>query len=514
MFEKNPDLRGANEKIAMTQDQINEYIKCREDILHFAENYYYIQTIDYGRIKIPLWDFQKKMLKILIDPSPKRHVIVLSARQMSKTTVSALYLLHSMLFSKDCNIAILANNERTSREILSRIQMAYINLPLWLQKGIVEWNKGSMLLENGVKIIAASTSSNSIRGCTISTLFIDEASFVPQHIWDDFYMSVYPTVSSGKNSKIIMVSTPNGMNHFYDMYRAAVKGENSFKPIKVAWNERPDRDEQWAEDMKRDVGAKRFAQEFQCKFLGASNTLVDGDVLEKIDTKIPIDQKYSFAMPIYEKPIEGSFYIMGVDSAKGNEADYSVIQVLKIKGKYDLEQVAMYRSNTTNIDAFVQICIGVSEYYNDAYMMVENNDVGALVAEKLWYDWECDRIINVDKKGLGIRATKKTKFEGNMLLQRYVEEGWIKINDERTVYELSRYEETSPNVYHAAGQNENDDCVTALLWALYFIITPFYDSEESGVMVKKRKENMDDEMPTFLSDGDDHNDWSFLHNMK
>jgi hypothetical protein len=195
MFEKNPDLRGANEKIAMTQDQINEYIKCREDILHFAENYYYIQTIDYGRIKIPLWDFQKKMLKILIDPSPKRHVIVLSARQMSKTTVSALYLLHSMLFSKDCNIAILANNERTSREILSRIQMAYINLPLWLQKGIVEWNKGSMLLENGVKIIAASTSSNSIRGCTISTLFIDEASFVPQHIWDDFYMSVYPTVS-------------------------------------------------------------------------------------------------------------------------------------------------------------------------------------------------------------------------------------------------------------------------------------------------------------------------------
>jgi hypothetical protein len=225
MFEKNPDLRGANEKIAMTQDQINEYIKCREDILHFAENYYYIQTIDYGRIKIPLWDFQKKMLKILIDPSPKRHVIVLSARQMSKTTVSALYLLHSMLFSKDCNIAILANNERTSREILSRIQMAYINLPLWLQKGIVEWNKGSMLLENGVKIIAASTSSNSIRGCTISTLFIDEASFVPQHIWDDFYMSVYPTVSSGKNSKIIMVSTPNGMNHFYDMYRAAVKGE-------------------------------------------------------------------------------------------------------------------------------------------------------------------------------------------------------------------------------------------------------------------------------------------------
>lgn len=176
MFQGNPDIRAAKEKIAMTEHEINEYIKCKEDILYFAENYYYIQTIDHGRIKIPLWEFQKKMLKAFIDPSPKRHIIVLSARQMSKTTVSALYLLHYMLFGKDCNVAILANNERTSREILSRIQMAYLNLPLWLQKGVEEWNKGSMLLENGVKIIAASTSSNSIRGMTISC--VDENSLI------------------------------------------------------------------------------------------------------------------------------------------------------------------------------------------------------------------------------------------------------------------------------------------------------------------------------------------------
>lgn len=168
MFQGNPDIRGEKEKVQMTENDVNEYIRCKEDILYFAENYYYIQTIDWGRIKIPLWEFQKKLLKVLVDPSPKRHIIVLSARQMSKTTVSALYLLHQLLFTKDSNIAILANNERTSREILSRIQMAYINLPLWLQKGVVEWNKGSMLLENGVKIIAASTSSNSIRGMTIN----------------------------------------------------------------------------------------------------------------------------------------------------------------------------------------------------------------------------------------------------------------------------------------------------------------------------------------------------------
>ena len=179
MYMGNPYLRAQDEKIPMTKEQINEYIRCREDILYFAENYYYIQTLDYGRIKIPLWEFQKKMLKVFIDPAPKRHVIVLSARQMSKTTVAALYLLHRALFRKDENIAILANNERTSREILSRIQMAYLNLPLWLQKGISNdggWNKGSIILENGIKIIAASTSSNSIRGMSINC--VDENSTV------------------------------------------------------------------------------------------------------------------------------------------------------------------------------------------------------------------------------------------------------------------------------------------------------------------------------------------------
>jgi hypothetical protein len=345
-------------------------------------------------------------------------------------------------------------------------------------------------------------------------LLIDEAAFVPQHIWDDFYMSVYPTISSGKKSKIIMVSTPNGMNHYYDMYRLAAKGETNFKAIKIPWSERPDRDEKWAEEMKKDVGAKRFAQEFQCKFLGASNTLVDGDVLERIEQKQPIGEKYSFAMLEYEKPIPGAFYILGVDSAKGNGADYSVIQVLKINNQYDIEQVATYRCNTVPIDEFVKVCIGISNYYNEAYMMVENNDIGSLVCEKIWYDYECDRIINVDKKGLGVRATRKTKFDGNMLLQRYIDNEFLKLNDSRTIYELSRYEEVSPNVFHAAGQNENDDCVTSLLWALFYITTEFYDPDEKGVKEKKPKITENEEMPNFLSENYDDNDWGFLNGIK
>lgn len=269
MFEGNPYLRGKGEKLQYTQWEFEEYIKCKEDILYFAENYYYIQTIDEGRIKIPLWEFQKKMLKIFKAPEPKRHVVVLSARQMSKTTVSALYLLHEALFSdKEMNMAILANNERTAREILGRIQMAYLNLPLWLQQGVETggWNKSTLTLENGVKILAASTSSNSIRGMTINLLFLDECAFVSDYIWDEFFNSVLPTISGGKTSKIIMVSTPKGMNHFYKIYKDAAEDRSNFKAIKVPWWERPDRDEEWKKNVLMEMGGDviRFNQEYGC----------------------------------------------------------------------------------------------------------------------------------------------------------------------------------------------------------------------------------------------------------
>ncbi len=516
MFSGIASLRGAGERVNMTQHELNEYIKCSEDILYFAENYYYIQTIDDGRVKIPLWDFQKKLLKVLLDPGDKRHVIVLSARQMSKTTVASIFLLHYALFNKDSNVAILANNERTAREILSRIQMAYQNLPLWLQQGIVDggWNKSTLQLENGVKIIASSTSSNSIRGMTINVAFLDEVAFVQDYVWDDFYNSVLPAISAGKTSKIIMVSTPKGMNHFYTLYKDAVENRNNYKAVKIPWYERPDRDEEWKKSTLRDAGPIRFAQEFDCKFLGSSNTLIEGDMLERIDTIAPIEIKYNGAMLIYEQPEPGAFYIMGVDSAKGGGADYSVVQVLKINHENDVDQVAVYRCNTLPTDEFSQVCIGISNYYNNAYMMVENNDVGAIVAETIWYEYECDRIVNCDPKGLGIRSTRKTKLAGNLLLKKYIENGWLQINDSRTLYELSRYEEVTPNVFHAAGTNDNDDCVTSMIWAVYYLITQFYDRMGNNINKKEidRKYNVnydsgeDNSTPIFMS-SDEADGW-------
>jgi hypothetical protein len=504
----NPHLRGAGEKIAMTEEQIAEYIRCKNDIVYFAENYYYIQTIDDGKIKMKLWDYQKKLMKVYdTPPNNKRHVIICASRQCGKTESTRVFLLHYLLFKNDANIAILANSEKTAKEILARIKMSYQLLPLWLQKGIKDggWNNLTIELENGVRILSSSTSSNSIVGFTINLLYIDEVSKIADHVFEEFYASVLPTISSGKSSKIIMTSSPKGMNAFYTIYKGAVKNENNFYPVKLPWNVRPDRDEEWLENMKKDMPYQKFCQEFLCKFIGSSNTLVDGDILESIDTKNPIDHKYNSAFAIYEHPIEDAKYILGVDPAKGTNSDYSYIQVFKINSEKDVEQVAVYRNNKIDPEAFAGIIVDISEFYNNADVMVENNDIGTLVCSRIWYDYECERLINCDPKGLGIRATKKTKLEGNLLLKKYVENGWLKINDYETLNQLSRYEEISLNVFHANTQDGSDDAVTSSIWALFYLTTEFYDPDSntrSEVRSKDNRKTSDEDKPIFFSSND------------
>jgi hypothetical protein len=383
MFGGDPTLRGAGERFEYTEEMIRELIKCREDILYWAEKYFYIMTIDDGKKLIGLWDFQKKLLKVILNPpDDKRHIIVLSARQMSKTTVTTIFLLHAAIFSKDETIGILANREATAIEILSRLQFAYSHLPIWMQRGVVEWNKKSMRLENDVKIKAQATSHNSLRGEAISICVIDECGFVPEHTWEGFYSSVYPAISSGQRAKIIMVSTPNGLNHFYDFYKKATLGENDYYPVKINWNQHPKRDEKWKEMMIRDCGKQRFEVEFNNKFLGSTSTLCDPNALENLFPKEPVDiSKWSGAFQIFEYPQEGCQYILGVDPGKGTGGDYSVVQVLKLKAQHEIEQVAIYRSNYIKIESFANIIIGISDYYNSCEAMVESNVVGELLCK-------------------------------------------------------------------------------------------------------------------------------------
>lgn len=516
MYEGNPRLRATGEKVAMTPFEIEEYIKCKNDVMYFAENYFYVQTIDEGRKIVKLYDYQKMVLKSFVDtPNDCRHLCIMMNRQSGKSMLASIFLTHYALFQKDDIILILANKEATAKDILQKIKMAISNLPLWLQKGVVPggWNKNVVQLENGITIKAASSSSDSVRGNSSGLCYVDEAAFIPDHIWPEFWNSVYSVISSGERSKIILTSTPKGLNHFYDIYTRACKGENGFYPIKVTWRSHPKRDKAWAERTLKEMGGdlRAYAQEHECSFLGSSSTLVNPDILERISTENPIDMKYNGSMLIYEHPKENSFYILGIDPARGTGNDFSTIQVLKIVSDKDVDQVAIYQSEYIDPESFAEVCVGVSEYYNNAQMMVESNDIGSLVCDKIFYDLENENLINFDKNGLGIRATRKTKLAANLLLKKYIENGYLQINDKKTLFELSRYVEKTPGVYHAAGENDHDDTVTAIEWALYYLITDFYDPNDNTKSTYTNNSSSrydENERPAFLSSSDmDNFNW-------
>lgn len=427
------------------------------------------------------------------------------------TQTSVLYLMHYILFNKDKNVAILANAEKTALSILASFKQTYELLPKWLQQPVKEdgWSAQSVKLENGCKIFASATASNATRGYTLNVVLTDEFAFIPSHIADEFIASVYPTISSGKDSKIIMISTPNGMNHFHTFWTNAVAGKNTFRPIKVNWWEVPGRDEKWRERTIADVGIVKFRSEFLCQFIGSTQTLIDAEILERILVNYiePISLKYSGALKIYEEPIEGQLYIMGVDSAAGTGGDNSVVQVLKINSESDVEQVAVYSCNTISYSEFAQVVIGISQYYNECHMIVENNEIGGQVANSIWFDYEYDNILNTEANKIGTNANIRTKLAACLNLKRYIESGWIKINDKTTLEELTSFEEVSPNVFRAIA-TRHDDHVSGLYWALYFFRTNFYDGANNGISVvdrkyllEKKKEEDENNIIPFVGDG-------------
>lgn len=491
MFMGNPLLRAAGEKITMSQYEIEEYVKCKNDIIHFAENYFYIKTNGTKSI-VKLYDYQKKILKACVcPPEGKQHLCQLLSRQMGKSLVASIYLTHQAIFRKEGEIIILANKEATAKDILEKIKLAFMNLPLWLQKGVVSggWNKNSVNLENGIKITAASSSSDSVRGRSSFLVYIDEASFVPEHIWPEFWNSVYSIISSIKDPRIILTSTPKGMNHFYEIYTKAVRGENNFYPIKVTWRGHPDRDDAWAEKTRKDMGDERaFQQEHECSFLGSSNTLIEPNILENIETKKPIEYKYNGAMCIYEQPKEKCQYVVGCDPARGGGGDSSTVQVLRIDSKESVEQVAIFSNEFTDPESFADICVGIAKFYNDAPMMVENNDIGTIVCNRIWNELYYENMINLDPKGLGIRANRKTKLAGNLLLKKYIDNKFLKINDNKTLFELSRYVEHQPGVFHCASDSDHDDTVTSTIWALVYLTSDFFDEVSNEFSNKSQKD--------------------------
>lgn len=427
--------------------------------------------------KIQRNNVEENMFDLTLDSDEKRFWTngILS----HNTTISGIYILWYALFNPHKTIAILANREKTAIEILQRISSAYLNLPMWMQQGIDAgrggFTKTAIGLENGTRILSSSTASTAIRGFTINFLYLDEYAFVPDNVADDFYSSVYPTITRDPDAKIVIVSTPNGLNHFYDIYSKAVSGMNNYRPIRVNWWEVPGQDENWKRKIIKDFGLKKFNQEYNCSFIGSANTLVDYKILNSLIAKHEIELKLGDRFSIFEHPQKDAKYILGVDTSKGFGQDFSVVQVLKINGVQDIEQVATFADNRTDVRDFAAIIKDISEMYNNAFMIVENNDVGGVVANTLWYEMECDRVLNTEPKEIGTRASKKTKLIALMLLKRYIENGWLKIHNAETIEQLSRFGEVSLGMFKATVGH--DDHVSALYWGLYYLQTPFFEED-------------------------------------
>jgi len=471
-YNGNVNLKKARRQIQWTAEMLQEYIRCKDDPIYFAEKYIQIVHVDHGLIPIVLYDYQKE---IMTKVTNNRRVTVVTSRQAGKTTTAAAIILHYILFNEHKTVALLANKGDAAREILDRIKLSYESLPDWLQQGVVEWNKGSIELENGCKVLAAATSSSAIRGKSISLLYIDEAAFVEN--WDEFFASVFPTISSGETTKILFTSTPNGLNHFYKTCSGAANGTNGYQYVEVPWQRVPGRGEAWYKETiaAMDFDLEKFAQEFECQFLGSSGTLISGAVLKTL-----VSQPAIFAhdgLNKYYDPVAGHSYVIVVDVSRGKGLDYSAFQVIDVT-TMPYQQVCTYKNNMVTPLDYSGTIYRTSKAFNSATILVEINDVGAQVADSLYYDYECETIVYTENAGArgkristgfgkgsgidrGIRTTKTVKAIGCSMLKLLIEQRQLIINDHDTIHELSRF--SKKGISYEAEQGCNDDLVTGLV---------------------------------------------------
>ena len=522
----NPNLKRINMQLSLTEDQVREYIKCSKDPIYFIENYVKIITLDKGFVQIKLYPFQKEAVK---DINDNRRVIVKAGRQVGKTTMIVGYILWYVLFNEDKFVAILANKAPTAREILNRIKIAYEALPLWLQQGVKTWNKGDIELENNCRIMATSTASSAIRGYAISLLYLDEFAFVPSNIAEEFFTSVYPTISSGTQSKILISSTPNGMNHFYRMWTEAVEGQSGFKHIEANWRQVPGRDQAWADDQRRILKDEKFLQEMECEFMGSAGTLLSSAALKSLAFVKPIHLSEN-GIKVYQAPISEHNYVIVADTSRGRGLDYSAFSVIDVTSM-PYKQVCIYKDNNISPLVYPSIIRRVGEYYNSAYVLIEINDNGQQVVDSLFDEYEYENILStVEIKGKiavtwgygnrsyrGVRTTKSVKRLGCSIMKNLIEGQQLIIQDFDTISELSTF--ISNGTSFEASEGSHDDLVMTLVLFAWLTNQKFFSElTNTDIRLKLYEEQMkqieEERLPTFLGGhiDVDQNEGSYLEN--
>ena len=511
----NPNLKKAHTKIEFTPDQIEEFIKCKEDPVYFAKNYIKIVSLDEGLVNFKPYDFQEKLINNFHN---NRFNICKMPRQTGKSTTCVSYLLHYAIFNDNVNVAILANKASTARDLLGRLQLAYENLPKWMQQGIIVWNKGSVELENGSKILAASTSASAVRGGSYNIIFLDEFAFIPNHIADQFFASVYPTISSGQNTKVIMVSTPHGMNHFYRYWHDAERKRNEYIPTEVHWSEVPGRDEAWKEQTIRNTSEAQFRVEFECEFLGSVDTLIAPAILKTMVYEDPIQS--NAGLDIFERPREEHNYLMTVDVARGIGNDYSAFLVFDIT-EFPYKVVAKYRNNEIKPMLFPSIIFDIAKTYHNCFILCEVNDIGDQVANILHFDLEYDNMLMASMRGragqvvghgfsgkksqMGVRMTSAVKKLGCSNLKTLVEDHKILTVDYDIISELTTFVQRKQSF--EAEEGCNDDLAMCLVIFAWLVAQDYFkemtDQDVRKKIYEEQKNQIEQDMAPFgfLSDG-------------
>jgi len=518
----NPNLKKANTPIEFTQENIVEFLKCKDDPVYFAKNYIKIVSLDEGLVNFDLYPFQEKLIKNFHN---ERFNICKMPRQTGKSTTVVSYLLHYAVFNDNVNIAILANKASTARDLLGRLQLAYENLPKWMQQGVLVWNKGSLELENGSKILAASTSASAVRGGSYNVIFLDEFAFIPNHIADQFFASVYPTISSGQRTKVIVVSTPHGMNHFYRMWHDAERDKNEYVPTEVHWSEVPGRDQYWKEQTIANTSEQQFRVEFECEFLGSVDTLISSAKLKSLVYDEPIQSNRG--LDIYFEPIKNHDYVITVDVARGVGIDYSAFIITDITS-FPHKVIGKYKNNEIKPMLFPSIIVDIAKAYNNAFILCEVNDIGDQVASIIQYDLEYDNLLLCSMRGragqivgqgfsgkktqLGVKMSKTVKKVGCSNLKTLIEDEKILFNDYDIISELTTFIQKH-NSFEAE-EGCNDDlamCLVIYAW----LVQQDYFKELTDQDVRKRiyedqRDQIEQDMSPFGFIVDGRDDESFV----
>ena len=523
----NPNLKNSNVQLEFSPDQVKELVKCATDPKHFIENYVQIVHVDHGLVPFKLYDYQEEMVEIFHN---NRFVISKLPRQSGKSTTIVSYLLHYILFNENVAVAILANKGNTARELLSRMQMSFEHLPRWLQQGVTVWNKGNVELENGSKILAAATSSSAVRGSSFNIIFLDEFAHVdPPSLADEFFNSVYPTISSGNTTKVFIVSTPYGMNKFYKMWIDAEEGRNTYVPFSVNWSDVPGRDDAWKQETIRNTSERQWRQEFECEFLGSTNTLIEPSKLRNMPYKPPIRKQQE--LDVYVEPQKDHAYCTLVDTASGVGQDYSTFTIIDVT-EIPYRVVAKYRNNEISPIIFPNIIEQISTQYNKSWCLIETNGNGMQVGDILYYDLEYENtILTSPNKGgqevsggfkknsrIGLITSKHVKRTGCTTIKELIEKDHLIIEDFDIISELMTFAEKGATFQ--AEEGYHDDLVMTLV-LFGWLVNQRYFKEITDSDIRKKlleqQERMNDEdsLPLgFFNDGksevvaeDDYHVW-------